>query len=110
MHSFTTGRNRLLTCVGAGLTGLLILAVTQVASADSDHGPHHSSTFQVSTVLSGAALHHSFVSGTSTTPTSEKLSKPDDVTKLGDSLFTGFQNGVGPKASRAPAAISTAPL
>jgi hypothetical protein len=31
------------------------------------------------------------------TPVSETLSKPDDITRLGDNLFVGFQNGVGPQ-------------
>jgi hypothetical protein len=50
----------------------------------------------VSTILSGASLTHVFTPAGSTTPQTESLSKPDDLTRLGDHLFVGFQNGVGP--------------
>ncbi len=31
------------------------------------------------------------------TPQAEALSNPDDITRLGNDLFVGFQNGVGPQ-------------
>jgi hypothetical protein len=51
----------------------------------------------VTTILSGDSLTHSFTPAGSTTPTTETLSHPDDITRLGDNLFVGFQNGVGPQ-------------
>jgi hypothetical protein len=67
----------------AGLTG-------QTAS-------HHAPAFQVKQVLDGTALQHTFIPSGATTPMSEALSKPDDLTFLGHHLFTAFQNGVGPQ-------------
>ena len=42
-------------------------------------------------------LSHSYVPVGSTTPTTEPLAGPDDITVLGHHLFTAFQNGVGPQ-------------
>jgi hypothetical protein len=63
--------------------------------APADHGG--SPTLQVSVLLSGASLQHQFTAAGATGPTSEPLTKPDDITRLGDHLFVGFQNGVGPQ-------------
>jgi hypothetical protein len=53
-------------------------------------------------LLAGASLSHSFtVAGTSTVA-SEPLSKPDDITRLGQSIFVGFQDGVGPQGEPSP--------
>src|SRR5579863_6767479 len=53
--------------------------------------------FQVTQVLLGSSLHHTYtVSGTTQTR-SETLSDPDDISQWGDDLFVGFQNGVGPQ-------------
>jgi hypothetical protein len=51
----------------------------------------------VTTVLSGATLHHTFTPAGATAPVTESLTHPDDVTDLGGALFVGFQNGVGPQ-------------
>jgi hypothetical protein len=40
-------------------------------------------------------LSHTFIPANSTTPMSEPLTGPDDITVLGHNLFTAFQNGVG---------------
>ena len=54
------------------------------------------------TVLAGASLTHDFtVAGTSMT-SSEPLSSPDDITHLGQDIFVGFQNGVGPQGQASP--------
>jgi hypothetical protein len=51
--------------------------------------------FHVSQILTGASLDHTFMaSGVTHT---ESLSKPDDLTRWGNDLFVGFQNGVGPQ-------------
>jgi hypothetical protein len=62
----------------------------------SDNGQHAPEPFQVSQILAGTSLQHTFTPAGSTTPQTETLSKPDDITRLGDKLFVGFQNGVGP--------------
>ena len=48
-------------------------------------------------VLDGASLHHTFIPAGTTTPKTEALSNPDDITRLGNDLFVGFQDGVGPQ-------------
>jgi hypothetical protein len=45
----------------------------------------------------GSSLHHSFTPAGKTVTKTEILSDPDDITRLGDDLFVGFQNGVGPQ-------------
>jgi hypothetical protein len=54
-------------------------------------------TYTVSTVLSGKALHHWYTKVGSNAKFSEPLTKPDDITRVGGHLFTVFQNGVGPQ-------------
>jgi hypothetical protein len=58
---------------------------------------HHAPAFQIKQIVNGKALQHTFIPSGSTTPMSEALSSPDDITILGDHLFTAFQNGVGPQ-------------
>jgi hypothetical protein len=53
--------------------------------------------FQAQVVLNGANLKHTFVPAGSSTPMTEPLTKPDDLTVLGHRLFVAFQNGVGPQ-------------
>jgi hypothetical protein len=76
------------------------------ASLNGDDGPdsgqHASEPFQVSQILAGASLQHTFTPTGSTTPQTETLSKPDDITRLRDKLFVGFQNGVGPQGQPSP--------
>jgi len=48
-------------------------------------------------VLLGSSLHHTFTPTGSTTPMTEALSNPDDITQLNGNIFVGFQNGVGPQ-------------
>ena len=68
----------------------------------SDSGQHASGPFQVSQILAGASLQHTFTPSGSTTPQTETLSKPDDIARLRDKLFVGFQNGVGPQGQASP--------
>jgi hypothetical protein len=53
--------------------------------------------FHVSQILLGASLHHTYSSTGSTATHSETLSDPDDISRWGNDLFVGFQNGVGPQ-------------
>ncbi len=50
---------------------------------------------KVQQILNGMTLHHTFIPSGSSTPTTEPLTGPDDITVLGQCLFTAFQNGVG---------------
>jgi hypothetical protein len=56
----------------------------------------------VATILSGSTLTHSFVPAGGSSPTTEVLRDPDDITVLGHDLFVGFQNGVGPQGQPSP--------
>jgi hypothetical protein len=57
------------------------------------HVPTH--VLKVQQILNGMTLHHTFIPSGSSTPTTEPLTGPDDLTVLGQYLFTAFQNGVG---------------
>jgi hypothetical protein len=46
-------------------------------------------------ILNGASLHHAFTPAGSTTPKTDPLTGPDDITMLGGRFFVAFQNGVG---------------
>jgi hypothetical protein len=75
------------------------------ASPGGDDGPdsgQHAQPFQVTQILVGASLQHTFTPAGSTTPQTETLSKPDDIARLRDKLFVGFQNGVGPQGQASP--------
>jgi hypothetical protein len=74
----------------AGLAGLA-LGGAALASASADT----SSQYQVTQILNGKSLQHSFVPSGSTTSMTEPLSAPDDITAFGRYLFVSFQNGVG---------------
>jgi hypothetical protein len=86
--------------VAAGIIPLGVFyafgAVPSGASPTADSGSGHGSgTFEVRQILSGTALHHSFAPAGSAINQTEPLSDPDDITRLGDDLFVGFQNGGG---------------
>ncbi len=53
--------------------------------------------YTVHVILSGSTLTHSFTPAGAGSPTTRPLSDPDDITLLGDDIFVGFQNGVGPQ-------------
>jgi hypothetical protein len=85
------------------------LAGASPGGGDGPDSGQHAQPFQVSQILAGASLQHTFTPTGSTTPKTETLSNPDDITRLRDTLFVGFQNGVVPKANPAPMATSTVP-
>jgi hypothetical protein len=91
MRTTTLRSLKVLLVTGIGVTGALLAAGVSVA--DSSSTP----TLHATQILKGSSLQHSYTpSGTSTSKT-ETLSKPDDITQLGDNLVVGFQNGVGPQ-------------
>ena len=87
-----------------GVFGLLAgtLCVAGAASTNAapspTQGPSTGGSLSVTTVLSvsGASLTHTFTPAGGS-PVTEPLSHPDDITLLGQDIFVGFQNGVGPQ-------------
>lgn len=79
--------------VAAGLAGLA-LAGPALAGASKGAGPA-SGQLQVRQILSGMGLQHTFTPVGSTTPVTDPLTNPDDITAMGRHLFVSFQNGVG---------------
>jgi hypothetical protein len=83
-------------------TSTAVGGVTAVLFAMASFAPPASAkpagvTYQVTQILSGESLHHSYQSAGSPVWHSEPLTQPDDITRVGGDLFTGFQNGVGPQ-------------
>ncbi len=67
-------------------------------ASGSGHAPTgHPSSFRAKVVINGAKLSHTFVPAGPSTRMTEPLTKPDDITVLGNHIFTAFQNGVGPQ-------------
>jgi hypothetical protein len=111
-----------LAAAGIGLLGVMYASGGSVASASSpDHlwpignpstvsnpwpignpigNPWPGQKLNVQQILLGTSLHHSFTPAGSMTTASETLSNPDDITRLGNDLFVGFQNGVGPQGEQ----------
>jgi hypothetical protein len=86
------------TVIAALLAGASVLG-TGTAMANTAHGagPAPGHRLMGRQILSGTRLRHRFVPAGSSTPRSEPLTLPDDITRLGGNLFTAFQNGVGPQ-------------
>ena len=90
---------------GAAIAPLLVALVPVAAPASAvlrdgqgEGGGHGSGgPLTAQTILAGSSLTHSFTVGGAAAPTSEPLTKPDDITRLGRHIFVGFQNGVGPQ-------------
>jgi len=77
------------------------------ASRTRSRTPPYSTVHQI---FSGTTLTHEFTPPDATTPVTDELTNPDDVTELGHNIFVGFQNGVGATRPRqAPMATFTAP-
>ncbi len=83
-------------------TSAAVGAVTAVVFAMASFAPAASAkpagvTYHATAILSGMSLHHSYQQAGSPVWHSEPLTQPDDITRIGGDLFTGFQNGVGPQ-------------
>ncbi len=89
----------------AALTSALAVTVP-VASADPGDGPGpfpgHDHGLRATVIVSGTSLKHTFTEAGASTVTSEPLTDPDDFTLLGEDIFVGFQNGVGPQGQPSP--------
>jgi hypothetical protein len=83
--------------IGLTFTGATALASTTAPLAASKALDLGSLTFSAHVILSGSTLSHTFIPQGGTTPTTEPLADPDDITLLGNDIFVGFQNGVGPQ-------------
>ncbi len=55
------------------------------------------SVYTAHVILSGVTLTHSFTAPGASSSMTEALADPDDITLLGNDIFVGFQNGVGPQ-------------
>jgi len=77
----------------------LLLSVATRANATVAHHPHggYASAYGASVILRGTALTHTFTPFDKAGLMTEELADPDDITALGDEIFVGFQNGVGPQ-------------
>ena len=79
------------------IAAVALLTAASGAAAHDHHqrrqGRHPQSQFVASVFVNGAALTHA----NSASGVREALSNPDDITSLGDRIFVGFQNGIGPQ-------------
>lgn len=82
--------------IGIGVAGIATAAVPAVGADPSADHPS-STALEATGVLVGSSLHHTFEPAGSSAVATESLTAPDDITRLGDVLFVGFQNGVGPQ-------------
>jgi hypothetical protein len=84
---------KMLAAIGAVLAVLLAITVSALPARAASSG----STYRVRVILSGKSLHHWYTKAGSSKRYREALTQPDDITRIGRYLFTGFQNGVGPQ-------------
>ncbi len=84
---------RTLRSLGAMALAAFGLSLGAMSSLASAAGP----TFHATQILTGASLHHTYTTAGSTATHTETLSDPDDISRWGNDLFVGFQNGVGPQ-------------
>jgi hypothetical protein len=78
------------------LLGGATLGITSLPFGEPTASASYGS-FHVEQVLLGSTLHHTFTVAGSTATHTDALSNPDDISRWGDVLFVGFQNGVGPQ-------------
>ena len=78
-------RNRL------ALAGGVVLAAGAVAGATAATSTGAGAGFHSAVFANGAQLSHMTAKG------KQALTNPDDITRLGNDIFIGFQNGVGPQ-------------
>ena len=76
--------------------GAALAATPSTALRSLDAGAQSSRPFIAHVILSGSTLSHTYTPQGGA-PATEALSDPDDITLLGDDIFVGFQNGVGPQ-------------
>jgi hypothetical protein len=74
------------------LAALLAVTVSATPARADGNWP-----LSVRVILPGKSLHHWYTKAGSSKRYREALTQPDDITRIGLSLFTVFQNGVGPQ-------------
>jgi hypothetical protein len=91
---------KILAAVGAVAAVLIGMTALALPAAAKTRQP--TPTYNVRVILSGKNLHHLYTKAGSRKVRSEALSSPDDITRIGNDLFTAFQNGVGPQGQASP--------
>jgi hypothetical protein len=86
---------KMLATVGAAAAVLVGMATFALPAGAKTRQP--TPTYSVRAILSGKSLHHWYTKAGSRKRHSEPLADPDDITRIGNDLFTAFQNGVGPQ-------------
>jgi hypothetical protein len=102
MHRRSALALKVLLTTVTGALGIALVSTGATAGASQAEagvggGWHSPPPFQVTQILLGTSLSHRFIPEGSTVPMTEPLHNPDDITRLGNDLFVGFQNGVGPQ-------------
>ena len=92
----------LLPLLAVALVPLATVASAASPGADGQGWGGQQGPLTAKTILSGSSLTHTFTAAGTTTTSSEPLSDPDDITRLGSDIFVGFQNGVGPQGQASP--------
>jgi hypothetical protein len=90
------------TFAAIGAVAAVLAGMTAFASPAGAKTHQPTPTYYVRTILSGKNLHHRYTKAGSSKRYSEPLADPDDVTRIGNDLFTTFQNGVGPQGQASP--------
>jgi hypothetical protein len=89
---------KLLAAIGVVLAVLLAMTVSAIPA----RAEGYTSKYFSRVILSGKSLHHWYTKAGSSKRYREALAQPDDITRIGGYLFTGFQNGVGPQGQASP--------
>jgi len=76
--------------IGAVVAVLAVLTAFSLPASAQTRNP----TYNVRTILSGKSLHHWYFKAGTKKRHSEPLTQPDDITRIGNDLFAGFQNVV----------------
>lgn len=103
MHAFDRhgiARRAATTVAAAG--AIMAVMLGMIVSAVPAGAQTITPTYRVIQILSGQSLHHWYTKAGSSKRHSEPLTSPDDITRIGGYLFTGFQNGVGPAGAGEP--------
>jgi hypothetical protein len=95
-----TGRRLATLAAALGAVAAVLVGMTAFALPASAKVHWSTPTYYVRVILSGKSLHHWYTKAGSRY--SEPLSQPDDITRIGNDLFSGFQNGLGPQGQASP--------
>jgi hypothetical protein len=96
------GRRPAILFAALGAVAAVMIGMTALALPASAKVVQPTPTYTVRAILSGMKLRHWYTRAGSHKRYSEPLADPDDITRIGNDLFTGFQNGVGPQGQASP--------